>query len=291
MKKATRETAIRRAIAATPLLSTAATRLLELRSHGECDRKELVDIVKHDSLLTAQVLKVVNSAAFGRVSAIFSIEQAVNFLGEDMVISSAMSQAAAAFFAKKLEGYAAEEGELWRHDLKTAIAGKLLAGLGKKPVNPEQAFTCGLLHDLGKVLLSDFLKDSPAKIVAAVKLKKIPDYLAAEKGLLGIDHAEAGYELCRKWNLPAPLPQVTRWHHQPGRAESEYQPLCYVVHLADILAMMSGSGTGADAFQYSIDRGYADFIAIDEVKLALVLARVEMEYAKVAKAFWGGETP
>lgn len=291
MNRPVKETAIREAIAAMPLLSTATSRLLALRSQEECDRGELVSIVKHDSLLTAQVLKVVNSAAFQRSKEIISIEQAVNFLGEDMVISSAMSQAAGTIFGKKLDGYAAEEGELWRHDLKTAIAGKLLAELGKKPVNPDQAFTCGLLHDLGKAVISDFLKNTPKKIVTALELKKIPDYLAAEKALLGIDHAEAGYELCRKWNLPEPLPQVTRWHHQPGQAEPEYQPLCYVVHLADFIAMMSGSGTGADAFQYSIDKAYADFVYMDEIKLAGILANVEKEYTKVAKAFWGGETP
>ncbi len=285
MNRQQKEAAVRRAIGDLPLLSGSASRLLSLSREAEHELADIIKIVKHDALLTSRVLKVVNSAAFARRVEIHSIEHAVALLGEELVVSTAMSEAAGLIFGKKLAGYAAEEGELWRHNLKTAIAAKILAGRARRPVPHELAFTCGLLHDLGKAVISDYLLHTAGKIRQAIEEKKFADYLAAERAILGIDHAEAGYELCRRWQLPSPLPEACRLHHQPALAPPKWRPLLYVVHLADIVAMMSGVGTGADALQYSLDRDYEQQVDLDENGLAEVMLRVEREFAQAAEAF------
>ena len=210
---------VREAIKGVPLISSAAARLLELSSASEHGIADIVNIVRYDAVLTSQLLKVVNSAAFGRTAVVCSIDHAVSLLGEDMVVGIAMSEAADLLFEKKLDGYGAEGGSLWRHDLKTAIAAKKIAGYARGAVDKDLAFTCGLLHDLGKGVISDFLRDTPLKIQQAMEQKKFQDYVAAERAILGLDHAEAGYELCLNWNLPTPLLQAIRFHHQPALAD------------------------------------------------------------------------
>lgn len=285
MNRQEKERAVRQTIADLPQLSGSASRLLALVQEADHDLQEIVGIVKHDAVLTSRVLKVVNSAAFARPVEINAIDRAVSLLGEDLVVSTALQEAAGLLFAKKLTGYAAEAGELWRHNLKTALAAKLLAGKARVPVNAELAFTCGLLHDLGKAVISDYLQQTAAKIRQAIEQGKFPDYLAAEQAILGIDHAEAGYRICRRWQLPTPLPEACRHHHQPAAAAGPWQTLLYVVHLADIVAMLSGVGTGADALQYKLDRDYEQYLELDEIGLTRTMLEVEREFAQVAEIF------
>lgn len=287
MNRQEKQAAVRQAINNVPLISSAAAKLLELSGDSEHGIAEIVNIVKYDAVLTSQILKVVNSAAFARDTNVYSVEHAVSLLGEDMVVSIAMSEAAGLLFEKNLEGYGAEAGSLWRHDLKTAIAAKIIAGYARTSLNGDLAFTCGLLHDLGKGVISDFLRNTPKKIHQAMEQKKFPDYAAAERAILGIDHAEAGYELTMKWKLPEPLPQAIRFHHQPALADEAVKPLVYAVHLADIVAMMSGVGTGSDALQYTLDTEYESYIFLNNEDLATVMFGVEQNFSKVAEAFCG----
>ena len=289
MNRQEKEAAVRQAIKKVPLISNAVARLLELSGESEHGIAEIVNIVKYDAVLTAQILKVVNSTIFARQAKVLSVDHAVALLGEDMVVGIAMSEAAGLLFEKKLEGYAAEAGSLWRHDLKTAIAAKIIAGHARTEVNGDLAFTCGLLHDLGKGVVSDFLRNTPGNIQQAMEQKKFPDYAAAERAIIGIDHAEAGYELSLNWNLPAPLPQAIRFHHQPALADEALKPLVYAVHLADIVAMMSGVGTGSDALQYPLDTAYESYIALNSQELAMVMFAVEQEFSGVVVVFWGKE--
>ncbi|MFA6498401.1 MAG: HDOD domain-containing protein [Desulfurivibrionaceae bacterium] len=293
MNKQEKQAAVRQAIKNVPLISSAAARLLELSGESEHGIADIVNIVKYDAVITAQILKVVNSAAFARKAEVYSVDHAVSLLGEDMVVGIAMSEAAGLLFEKKLEGYVAEAGSLWRHDLKTAIAAKIIAGHARTELSGDLAFTCGLLHDLGKGVISDFLQNTSQKIQQAMEQKKFLDYAAAERAILGIDHAEAGYELTMKWNLPAPLPQAIRFHHQPALADEALKPLVYTVHLADIVAMMSGVGTGSDALQYHLDTAYESYISLNDEELAMVMFAVEQNFSKVIAVFWGKkeETP
>lgn len=285
MNREQKSAAVRQKIADLPQLSGSASHLLALEQDEEHSLADIVNIIKNDAVLTSRVLKVVNSAAFARSVEIHAIDRAVSLLGEDLVVSTALNEAAGLLVGKQLVGYASEEGGLWRHNLKTALAAKILAGKARQAVNPELAFTCGLLHDLGKAVISDYLQQTAGKIRQAIEQGKFPDYLAAERAILGIDHAEAGYQLCTRWQLPSPLPEACRYHHHPAAAPAPWQTLLYVIHLADIVAMLSGVSTGADALQYKLDREYEKYIELDETGLAQVMLAVEREFAKAEELF------
>lgn len=275
---------ILKAVREVPLISSAASQLLQMTSDPEHALSDIVEIIKVDATLTASVLKVVNSAAFARRSSIDSIDRAVSLLGEDMIVGIAMSDAASHLFESKLEGYGGESGDLWRHDLRTAIASKKIARYTKNNVSGDVAFTCGLLHDLGKAVLSEYLKNTYKEILAEIGKGKFSDYSSAEQSIVGIDHPEVGFELAKYWNLPEPLLSAILYHHHPANAGPDLKPLVYTVHLGDTIAMMGGKGTGADTLFYKLDSGYTDYIDLTDNDLALVVLEVDMEFAKIQES-------
>ncbi|MBU0484931.1 MAG: HDOD domain-containing protein [Proteobacteria bacterium] len=272
---------ILKAIREVPLISPSASQLLEISNDPDHGLVDLVNIVKHDAPLTAQLLRIVNSAAFSRRAEITSIDRALSLLGEDMVVGMVLADAASHLFDSSLEGYGGAKGDLWEHNLRSAVAAKKIAAYSKTRVNGDTSFTCGLLHDLGKAIISDYLKNTPAEIIPAIAQGKFNNYSAAEQEILGLDHAEVGLELARYWQLPEPLPSVIGYHHKPDQAPSEIKPLAYVVHLGDIIAMLSGGGTGSDNLFHGLVPEYVDYIDLNNDDLALVVIEVNEEFNRI----------
>ena len=281
MTTSNQQAEIARAIQAAPLLSPIANQLLQVTARSDHEMKEVIDLVKCDSLLTARLLRVVNSAAMGLMHPISSVDHAVSYLGERLVVGIAIAECTSEFFGKPLEGYEGESGELWLHELFTAIASRAVARHARAPLAADLAFTAGLLHDIGKAILSEFLRGTSRELVADIVRGDTADYLAGEQERVGLDHAEVGFELARHWKLPEALAQVIRHHHHPETASSELRPLVYAVHLGDILAMMGGQGTGSDSMKYHLRQEYAEHFAISKDDLALLLLECSEEFRKV----------
>ena len=268
-------------VKSVPLLSASASQLLQLTSKPDHDMSDIVNLVKTDANLTARVLKVVNSAAFGLINHITSIDRAISYLGERIIISIALGDCAGKLFEKELAGYEAAAGDLWKHDLRTAIAAREVVVQSESDISPDLAFTAGLLHDIGKALISDYLKDTAPEALAMVSSQDNADYLDAEEKMVGFDHTEAGFELAKIWHLPDELAEVIHYHHKPADATEKYQALVYAVHLGDNIAMMGGFGTGADSMQYRLDPNYTDFFKLGPKTLANIMLTVDIEFEKL----------
>ena len=275
---------ILKAVEEVKLLSPSAAGLLEVASKKDHDLKDIVNVIKYDAPLTAKILHLVNSAAFSPQSKITDLERAITFTGENALVSLVMTEAADMIYECDLVGYHGQKGDLWDHNLLTALASKRVAELSKKPLNSNVAFTCGLLHDLGKAIISDFLKESSAKILDSLEKGEVDDYASAEEHFLDIDHTQAGYALAIHWNLPEPLPTAMRYHHKPGTAPEEYRAMVYAVHLGDMVAMMTGHDTGADALRYQLDRNYVNFIDINEDDLAQIILETDSDFHKLKES-------
>jgi len=267
-------------------ISQSAVQILKLTSGPDYSLREIVQTIECDSILTANILKVANSASFSPKNIITSIDMAVSFLGERIVVSTALNVCGKQFFNTPLEGYEAEKGELWSHSLQTAIAARCLAQKSKAQqiINANLAFTGGILHDIGKVVLSSILKGTAGKFLAEIEAHELEDYLAAERANLGSDHCEAGFALAEHWKLPEPYREIIRMHHTPKDATPEVMPLCYAVHVADIIAMMTGSGTGSDCMQYRLDPGYSEYFDLESDELSKIILTVDSEYKKIESA-------
>lgn len=275
---------IKRAIQEAPLLSPNASQLLQITVDPEHSLVDVVKIVKFDSVLTARLLRVVNSAAFKTLYPITSIERAVAYLGERMVVGVAIADNAAKLFAKPLTGYEGEKGDLWRHDLFAAFAAREVARFAKSDLGVDLAFTGGLLHDIGKAIISDYLKGTSQEAVAGIEKGEVNDYLAAEQNELGLDHTVVGYELAQVWQLPTPLQQAILHHHDPDAADEELRPFVYAVHLGDVIAMMGGYGTGSDSMQYQLKSNYTEYFDLSADNLASIMLIAQEEFNRAEES-------
>jgi len=275
-------------IKSVPMLSVSASRLLQLTANPDHELAEVMNLVKTDANLTARVLKVVNSAAFGLLNEITSIERAIAYLGERVIVSIAIGDCAGKLFEKELIGYEAAGGDLWKHDLRTAIAAREVVVQSSSDISPDLAFTAGLLHDIGKSLISDFLQGSAPEALKLVSSHDSSDYLEAEEKIIGVAHTEAGFELAKAWQLPEELAEVIRYHHQPAAASDRFRPLVYAIHLGDNIAMLGGFGTGSDSMQYRLDPQYTDYLALAPKTLDNVMLTVDIEFDKLEKSLNSG---
>ncbi len=276
---------LQKIVSSVPMLSSSASQLLHIAAQPDHDLIEVINLVKTDANLTARVLKIVNSAAFALVNKVTSIDRAVSYLGERIIVSIALGDCAGKLMDKELVGYSAQRGSLWKHDLRSAIAAREVVVQSGADISPELAFTAGLLHDIGKALISDYLADTAPEAVSMITAEDSSDYLDAEEQLVGFDHTHAGFELAKSWELPDELSAAIRYHHDPTQAEEEFRALVYAVHLGDVIAMMGGFGTGSDSMRYKLDQNYTEYIKLSPKTLPSIMLAVDMEFEKLEASF------
>jgi len=277
---------IKKRVLEIPLLSVVATRLLAMTGDENHSLKDVVNIVENDPYLTARVLRIANSAAFSTGHSITTLNKAIIHLGEKIVAGIAIGSCSSKVFNRALEGYESGPGDLWDHSLQTAIAAREIASYAHHGVSRDLAFTAGLLHDIGKSIISDLLKGNTEKMAGICK-EKSADFLVAEREIIGTDHTEAGYELALHWRLPEVLCMAIRHHHKPDNCVDKHKSLVYVIHIADLVAMMGGSGTGADILNYKIDDNYEKYVTIGNDDLASIILNVQMEFLRTKKFVTG----
>jgi putative nucleotidyltransferase with HDIG domain len=278
MKNIVNQEAVRQAIEKLPLFSPNALKLLQVIADPDHDLDDVVRIVKFDSALTVRVLKVVNSPVYGLANPVTSIERALAYLGERTVVSIVVEQNAGDLLRKRLDGYQAEQGDLWRHDLFAAIASREVARYAREDFDMDLAFTGGLLHDIGKSVFSSFWEGVSREALDHIDQGDVRNYLEAEQSLAGLDHTLVGLEISRHWQLPEPLQMAIRFHHQPEQADDAVRPLVYAVHLGDIISMMAGFATGSDGMQYHLDPRYQDYFDISPTALSEILLNAGEEF-------------
>lgn len=270
-------------------LSGEASRLLTLMGDEDHSVRDIVQIVECDPALTAHVLKVVNSAAFNLNRRVGTLDVAVSFLGDSNILGIAMAAAGGEVFNADLNGYEGTRGDLGKHCLWTAIGARELALHTDGKVNGGIAFTAGLLHDIGKVVISDLLEGGVYGMVQGIESREFADFIAAERAAVGTDHAEVGALLAEHWKLPEQLREAILHHHAPAQADPRMQHLVYIVHMADILSMMGGYGTGADAMQYTLDPDYQEYVDIQPELLESVVLNTQIEFNKTVSSMFGDD--
>ena len=197
-----------------------------------------------------RVLKLANSAAYGMTRNISNISEAIALLGYKSVSNIILAATVYSAMDKGLTGYALDRGELWRHSLMVAYTSRYLAKITGK-VATEDAYVGGLLHDIGKVILNDYVRFGYGIIVKMVEEKHIP-FTEAEWKVLGFDHAMIGEILVEKWAMPEAYRIAVAYHHKPNELpedKKEFQPLLDVVTVSNTICLMLGIGLGADGLQ------------------------------------------
>ncbi|MCD6288719.1 MAG: HDOD domain-containing protein [Candidatus Hydrogenedentes bacterium] len=241
-------------------LPAAALEAVELMDDPETSISEIAKIIEMDPSLTANVLRLANSAYFGLSGSVGSVRDAIVWLGTKQVTHAIMTSAAASWMHQAIKGYDLSAGELWKHSVAVAITSEqFVSALDIE--SPCDMFTAALLHDVGKIVLGTFV-DVDAKPIMKLAFDEQVPFHVAEQRVLGIDHAEVGAVLLDYWNLPAPIVNVSRWHHEPSHASSNI-PAVDIAHMADMLMLMCGVGTGSDGLNYCTSRDVVSRLQVD----------------------------
>ncbi|MDJ0808631.1 MAG: HDOD domain-containing protein [Desulfobacterales bacterium] len=231
---------------AFPSIPGSAVRLLELVDQADAPIDEIEEVLRLDPGLTANVLKLTNSAFFGLPAKVGSVKRAVMLLGLNKLKQLIMASCVNAVMDKDIPGYDLPAGELWRHSIAVSVAAEGLV----RELNLDSGddiFTAALLHDVGKLVLGQFIDEDYAALAAAAG--NSVSFEIAEKEVLGTDHAEVGARILEHWALPDALVHAVRWHHNPENAE-EVHPSTDIVHVANMLCLMLGIGVGREGLQY-----------------------------------------
>jgi putative nucleotidyltransferase with HDIG domain len=233
----------------------------------------IVDLILYDTSLTANMLRVCNSAYYSRGTPIESVLQAVTLLGFQQVYRIVVAVTGAATLSAQLKGYGVESTGLWTHSVATAVLAQGIAeDLGD---NGDMAFTAGLLHDTGKIVLSEPLESLADEF--AEETANAATVVPAERKLLGCDHAQAGGRLLERWKIPDTLVGAVIYHHDPASA-TQSQRLAACVCLANALAYSMGHGFGHQALSLT---GRDEASAILEISPARLPGYVDQCFEKL----------
>ncbi|MGD1970549.1 MAG: HDOD domain-containing protein [Desulfobacterales bacterium] len=232
-----------------PGMSGAAATLLSMLRDPDPSISKIEKVLRRDPGLTANVLKLANSAYFGPSHKVGSVKQAVILLGLKRLFQLVMAASVKSVMEKPVSGYDMPAGELWRHAVGVSVAAELLV----KALNiqdSEMALTAALLHDLGKLVMGDFVQ-ADLREIEKMAAKGI-SFEVAEAFVTGTDHAEVGARILKRWSLPPELVNAVRWHHDPDSAKDSAGGLfADIVHVADVLCLMLGIGVGFEGMHYA----------------------------------------
>ncbi len=192
--------------------------------------RELGQVIATDQSLSVRVLRMVNSAAGGVRNNVLSVPHAVSLLGINVVRSLSFCMASYdSFFSSKDQS----RRELWKHSILCGLVCRHLS-LRLRVGLPEEMFVAGMLHDVGRSVLS---KHCPKKsLILEQTYLQISNPLEAEIKALGVTHAEVGSWACECWKLPEVLRSCVRYHHNP-MAAGEFTLQAQLVHVADAWAL------------------------------------------------------
>ena len=227
-----------------PTLPTLAARLLDLVDNPNTNAGTLAQFVSQDQVITARLLKMGNSAYYGLGREITSVHQAVVMLGFDMVreISLGVSVINAFRSAKGLEGF--DIAGFWDHSSAVGMVARKIAK-GWIPAMASEAFTAGLLHDIGKVVLIQYLPEEFVQTLAQAK-EQGRDLFEVEREVFGTDHGQIGAWLATRWKLPKSLRDAMEFHHELSKAPEDSRNLVAVVQLSDLLCRLLKAGYGGN---------------------------------------------
>jgi putative nucleotidyltransferase with HDIG domain len=191
-----------------PSLSSVVAEFLALSRREYFTAKDFEAVISKDQALVARLLKLANSGLYGRPRNIRSIPEAVVLVGLENMKKIVFAVSTEGLMRLRLDNYDYEPSRgYWMHSTAVALASRaIVAALPDKPLHGEEAFVAGLLHDVGKLIVDDFLDPAPGKRVVS---------LAEESAACGLDHTELAHYILEQWRLPATIVEAILDHHAP----------------------------------------------------------------------------
>ena len=241
---------------------------------------QIAKILQEDPAMSVKVLKLTNSAFYGLSREVESVKQAVVIVGLEAIKNLVLSASVLDMFKGKNidEDF---QDKFWRHSLGVGFCARLLAkrATARGLIDPDSAFSGGLLHDIGKVILCCFLPKEHTAVKEAREANTELDTYLLEEQVLGYNHSQIGAILAEQWKLPARLSDAVAFHHHPQVCESD-ELMPYIINVANYVA----KDTFYDKFEKhlvgTVGEGVLDHLQIEEASLEALSEDLREEYLK-----------
>ncbi len=262
-----------------PPLPAIIQEIIQLTQDIYADPYDVANLVKVDLSLSASVLKIANSVAFGYAGSVSSIEEGISRIGisriRDMVLSVSL-----------IKDFRTVNGldfqQFWLHSLAVAFASEIIEKNARNLVKPSNhTYTAGLLHKIGIVLLAQNFTPEYEKIIKEVKKAK-RELWEIEIDLIGVSHTQASGHVFSEWNLPEIVRDVAVHYNDPINAPDKSKELVYIVHLANFACLNQGIGAGIDLFPISFYDKAWETIGMQTDDIPQILTAVH-DLSKTAK--------
>ncbi|MBI4229792.1 MAG: HDOD domain-containing protein [Planctomycetes bacterium] len=257
-----------------PTLPQVMTRILSIVEDPRSSAKDLEAIMARDPALTARILRLVNSAYYGVTQRVSSLSQAVVILGFDTVRAVALTVSVFDAFGSKGGVGEFDRVGFWRHSIGSAVIYQALsAKVGG--IDPESAFICGLLHDIGKLVLDRYAPNELRAVLQRAEERRC-SFLDAEVDIVDTDHAHLGGWLLEKWRLSE---DVVRWVSRHHSMQSEDGVRVAISHFADYLCKVKGISASGTHDEAHLDRAIWNRLGLQKQDLPTVIEGVNKELA------------
>ncbi|MBN1912429.1 MAG: HDOD domain-containing protein [Pirellulales bacterium] len=218
-------------------LPTVAIRIIEVANDPSTGADDLLEAVQIDASMATRIVRTVNSSYYALQNKVGDLRLAISLLGFNEVRNLAMTAYVAQLF-KRTAGHATYSREgLWNHLIGVAMVSRMIAQTSGR-VPPREAYLAGLLHDLGLILIDQYLHEPFCRVLDASTPERPTCDIEYE--ILGFDHTELGEYVALEWRLPGYLPPTIRYHHRPEEYVGDDQEMVYVVALANFFCTLKG---------------------------------------------------
>jgi putative nucleotidyltransferase with HDIG domain len=226
-----------------PTMPTIAAKVMQIVNDPHSNAEDVAKFISRDVALTSKVLRLANSAFYGIPRTISSVNSAIVILGFNTIRSLVLSASVLKMFPAKAGAAALDRKAFWKHSFMVGIASRMVAQIyrKKKLVDMETAFSAGLLHDIGKIVLDQYSNEEYAPVLKAAREKGEPMFMM-EKAMMGMSHADVSGMLVDKWQMPNELKGPIVNHHTPFEDKASQDMAC-IVHYANHLCHEKGSGS------------------------------------------------
>jgi len=276
-----------RQIYTLPTLPVVLTTVLELIRNPKTSAADIGRVISKDQILTARLLKLVNSAFYGFPRRISTVSHAITVIGFDALTNLILATSVLDIFPKENQEGGFDYEGFWKHSIGTAAGSKVIAGFisynGK-----EELFVAGLLHDIGKIVEAQFMQQEFLKVREEIH-NNAGLMVNAEAKILGYTHARIGGELIDKWGLPASLVEPVALHHEPQLAR-EFPRQTAAVHLADILCRAKDIGYGGDNKIPPLNPVAWETLGLRISDIEPIMERMETEFEATISALYPSST-
>ena len=261
-----------------PTLPTIASTVSRLATADDSTATDIADIIGNDQALAAKILKIANSAFYGLSNEVRTLRAAIVLLGFNSIKNIALAASIFdAFYGRGARGPFSRE-DLWIHCVGVGSTAKVIAarkGIG----SPEEFFLAGLMHDLGKVILDQFVREEFGRILRLSQEHGLLLYQAEEQ-VLHTTHAQVGMWLAERWQLPVYITQSMGYHHAPLECP-DFPECAAAVHVADIVIRTIKIGNGGDDRVPQLDEAAWGLLGMEaeEVRDVVTDTRAELKKA------------